>query len=101
MSDAKKHRHALRRPVAAHGEEVDHLELAEPDTRMVMDLGYPFLVVTGDAGAGVQLQPKVAARYLSRLAGVPVSTIERLAISDLQELQAWLMGFFGDGPQEN
>jgi hypothetical protein len=87
----------LKKPVTAHGEQVSELLLAEPDTKLVMELGYPYLGIASDNGAGVQLQPKVAARYLSRLAQVPMSTIEQIAIPDLHELHGWLMGFFGEG----
>jgi hypothetical protein len=88
--------HKLKRPVTAHGEQVSELQLEEPTTKLVMELGYPYLVVDG----GVQLQPKVAARYISRLAKVPMSTVEALPIPDLQFLQAWIMGFFGDGAED-
>jgi hypothetical protein len=90
----------LKKPVPAHGDQLQELVLAEPDSRMVMDLGYPYLVIENGGEGGVQLQPKVAGRYLMRLAQVPLSTIEKLAISDLQQLQAWLMGFFGEGEAE-
>lgn len=94
-----KYTHHLKKPVTAHGETVDKLELAEPDSKMVMELGYPYLAIAGDAGAGVQLQPKIAAKYLSRLAQVPISTIEKLPIPDLQFLHGWLMGFFGEAEE--
>jgi hypothetical protein len=100
MSEAKKHTHPLRKPIKAHGEEVKELELDEPDANLVMELGYPYLVLQNGGEGALQLQPKVAARYISRLAKVPLSSVGQLAIPDLHELQAWVMGFFGDEPAE-
>lgn len=86
----------LSQPIKAHGEEVSELELSEPTTKDVMELGYPYLVVPSDTDeTGIELRPKVAGRYISRLAKIPMSSVEQLAIADLQLLQGEIMGFFG------
>ena len=85
----------LSKPITAHGEETQELELREPTAKDVMELGYPYLVVQSDDGQGVELRPKVVARYVVRLAKIPMSSVEQLAISDLSALQAIVMGFFG------
>lgn len=95
-----KYVHKLKKPVKAHGQELTELTLAEPTTKMVMEFGYPYLVIAGEGGSGLQLQPKVAASYITQLAQVPRSTVEALPIADLQALQAWLLGFFGEGEAE-
>lgn len=97
---ADAYTHKLKRPVTAHGVEVTELQLAEPTAKMVMEFGYPYLVVQGGGESGMQLQPKVAARFISRLAQVPLSTVEALAIPDLQALHGWLLGFFGEAETE-
>lgn len=91
----------LAKPIKAHGEEgITELELADPDTKLVMELGYPYLVIENSGDAGVQMQPKVAGRYISRLAKIPMTSVEQLAIADLQSMQGWLMNFFGEGETE-
>lgn len=90
----------LKKPIAAHGDQVSELLLDEPDSKLVMELGYPYLVIESGGDGAVQLQPKVAARYIVRLAKVPLTTVEKLPIPALQELHGWLMGFFGEGASE-
>lgn len=88
----------LSHPVKAHAEEVTELTLEEPTSKLVMELGYPYLAIDlGGGDPGIELRPKVAGRYIMRLAKVPLSTVESLAISDLQAMHGWLMGFFGEG----
>lgn len=92
--------HTLKKPIPAHGDQVTELAFDEPNTELVLELGYPYLVLESGGEGAVQLQPKVAARYIVRLAKVPISTVHKLPISDLQALQGWLMGFFGEGASE-
>lgn len=82
----------LSKPVKAHGEEIHELTLAEPDSEVVMELGYPFLIHSGGA---MELRPKVVGDYVVRLAKVPRSTVKDLTLKDLQACQAAVMGFFG------
>ena len=86
----------LSKPIK-HGEtEITELDLREPTVEDVGDIGYPFLVIAQDNGTAIQLQPKAILKYASRLAGIPPSCFKTLALSDLSELQAVIMGFFGD-----
>lgn len=88
----------LSKPVKAHGEEVTELTLEEPTSKLVMELGYPYLAIDlGGGDPGIELRPKVAGRYIMRLAKVPLTTVESLSIADLQTMHGWLMGFFGEG----
>ncbi|BAO88915.1 phage tail assembly protein [Caballeronia cordobensis] len=86
---------SLSKPITAHAEEVLELDLRDPTAKDVMELGYPYLVVQSDDGQGVELRPKVVARYVVRLAKIPMSSVEQLAIGDLSALQAHVMSFFG------
>ena len=91
----------LTKAIQAHGKELTELELREPTTEEVMEEGYPYLVVQGNGGvSGVQLQPKVVARYVMRLAGIPLSSVKQLSVQDLQKAQAVVMGFFGEEDSE-
>lgn len=91
----------LRKPITAHGKEVTELEFKELTTDVILEEGYPYLVVQGNGGtSGVQLMPQVVARYVVRLAGVPMSSVKQLHPADLQDLQALVMGFFGQSSEE-
>lgn len=91
----------LTRPIQAHGRTLDELVLREPTTEEIMEEGYPYLVVQGQGGlSGIQLQPKVVGRYIVRLAGMPMSSVKQLHPNDLQKAQAVVMGFFGQGDEE-
>ncbi|MFM0495592.1 phage tail assembly protein [Paraburkholderia caledonica] len=89
----------LSKPITAHGEEVTQLDLREPTAEDVMEIGFPYLVVQSDDGQGVELRPKVAGRYISRLAKVPMSSVKQLTVGDLSKFQGLIMGFFGQGDE--
>jgi len=87
----------LTKPIPAHGEEISSLTLRDPSSEDVMDLGYPFLVQVGDSGTtGLEMRPKVVARYVSKLGQIPLSSVGKLDIPDLMKCQAAVMGFFGE-----
>lgn len=91
----------LSKPIKAHDEELSQLTLREPTTEEVMEEGYPFLVVTSKTGdSGVELRPKVVARYVMKLSGIPLSSVKQLSVPDLQRCQVAVMGFFGEGPDQ-
>lgn len=91
----------LSKTVTAHGEEVGELSFREPLTKDVIELGLPTLIVVGDdGGTGVEVRTKVVARYISRLAAVPMSTVESLSLKDHSACTAAVMGFFGMGDGE-
>lgn len=91
----------LSKPIQAHDQQVTELVLREPTVEDVMELGYPFLVVPNDAeGSGVELRPKVVAKYVVRLAQVPMSTVKAMTLGDLSACQAVVMDFFGGGAGE-
>jgi hypothetical protein len=91
----------LSKPITAHGESVSELELREPTTKDVIELGLPTLIVIGDAGdSGVEIRTKVVARYISRLAAIPMGSVEALALSDHATLTGVVLGFFGQSGGE-
>lgn len=90
----------LSKPVKAHGEEIDEIELREPTSEDAMEEGYPYLVHGGDSGAAFELRPKVVAKYVVRLGKVPMSTVKAMSIADLQACQAVVLGFFGKSEDE-
>ena len=86
----------LSKPII-HGEDsLAEIELRDPIVDDVAELGYPFLVVSGDNGTGIELRPKVVLKYVSRLAAIPPSSLKTLSLGDLSALQNAVMGFFGE-----
>lgn len=86
----------LSRAITAHGEELTELDLREPTGEEVMAIGYPYLVVIGeDDTQGIELRPKIVGRYVSKLAGIPPSSLNTLSAGDISKLTAAVMGFFG------
>lgn len=86
----------LSKPIKAHGEEVDQITLREPITKDVIELGLPTLIVAGPGGksVGVELRQDVLSRYVSRLAKIPMSSVEAMSLSDFSACTAVVMGFF-------
>jgi hypothetical protein len=88
----------LSKPIKAHGKEIETLELAEPGTKDVRELGYPFSATPGANGdADLKLFPEVGARYISRLAKIPMSSVDQMEPGDFLMLHTELCGFFGRG----
>lgn len=85
----------LSKPINVAGEQVGFLELRDPTVDDVAEIGYPFLVMSGDNGTGIELRPKAILKYASRLGGVPPSSLKTLSLGDLSKLQEQIMGFFG------
>jgi hypothetical protein len=89
----------LTKPIKAHGDEVSSLTLREPTAEDVMEIGYPYLIVTGDdKSEAIELRPKIVGRYVVKLAKIPLSSVKEMSIPDLQTMQAVVMGFFGQTP---
>lgn len=88
----------LSKPITAHGDEVSELTLREPTIADVSEIGYPYLVHTSEeADAVIEMRPRVIVKYVSRLAGIPMSSAQQVSLADLSKLQAVVMGFFGEG----
>lgn len=87
----------LSTPITAHDAQVTELTLREPTTADYIEIGAPMLIVMGDDdSAGVRIQPKAIARYISKLAGIPPSSVSALALNDFQACSKAVMGFFGE-----
>jgi hypothetical protein len=87
----------LSSPIKAHGEELLEITLRDPVTKDQMELGMPFLILQGDGDTAIQIQSKTVGKYIVRLAGIPLSSVEQLAFADFGKCQAAVLGFFGAG----
>lgn len=92
----------LSKAITAHGDEVSEITLREPTTKDIIELGLPTLIIPGDDGqsTGVEIRQKVVARYVSRLAAIPMGSVEALSVKDFSLCTAAVMGFFGSGDGE-
>ena len=92
----------LSRTIKAHGEEIDEVTLREPATKDLMEIGLPMLIITGADGqsTGIEIRQPVIARYISRLAAIPMGSVESMTIKDFSVCSAAVMGFFGSGDGE-
>lgn len=92
----------LSKAIKAHGDEVSEITLREPITKDIIELGLPTLIIPGDDGqsTGVEIRQKVVARYISRLAAIPMGSVESLSVKDFSLCTAAVMGFFGSGDGE-
>ena len=91
----------LTKPITAHAEEVSELTLREPTTEDIIDTGLPMLMIVGDGDTtGVEIRQKVVAKYISKLAAIPLSSVRSLSMADYSACSAAVMGFFGSGEPE-
>lgn len=86
----------LTQSITAHGEQVSELTLRPPTTKEVIEIGLPTLLIpTDDGQTGVEIRQRVVARYISRLAAIPMGAVESLSLSDHSACVGVVMGFFG------
>lgn len=83
----------LRKPITAHGEEVQELKLREPTGEDIEKCGYPLAIGDGKAYPIAESVSKL----IGRLAAVPPSSVKQLCVPDYQEAMGIVLGFFGNG----
>jgi len=90
----------LSKPIMAHDKEITEIELREPTGEDVIALGYPYLIIIGDSDEqAMELRPKVIARYVSRLGGIPPSSLNKVSPADFSGMTGVVMSFFGVEPE--
>lgn len=90
-------RFELSKPIRVHDEEITVLEYRAPtpdDVEAVGELPYRM-----QADSTIQPLPAVCIRYLSKMAGMPVSSIKQMALTDINKLCFVVAGFFWDSGQ--
>lgn len=92
----------LVHPIKAHGEEVSELVFREPTGEEIMQIGSPQLLIPSADGesVGIEIRAKIIGQYIVRLAGVPLSSVKSMKLSDFNSCQGVIMGFFGNGGGE-
>lgn len=93
----------LKKPIKAHGEEVNELHIAHLDgSSEILEFGLPVLSVISADGQtlGMEIRAKVVAKYICKLAQIPMGSVEKLHPMDFNRCAAVIQGFFGDGDGE-
>lgn len=81
-----------------HGaEELFELTLREPTPNDVNELGLPYRL---HADLTTQPIPAVCAKYISRLAGIPTSVVDKLSLIDYTMLLYLVVAFFSPSRRE-
>ena len=85
----------MRAPQENLGKEVTELDLKEErlDTKLIKRLGFPFTV---GADLTPAPRPSVCADYISRLAAISPSEVEKLSPRDFMAICWALISFFGE-----
>lgn len=81
-------------PITAHGETLSVLEFNEPTGKDVRELGYPYQMNQDES---IKLQAHIIAKYIVRLANVPLSTVDQMSPGDLNAAGWLVAGFFLQG----
>jgi hypothetical protein len=85
----------LARPIQAHGEEIRHLTLREPTGKDLRLIGMPFEFT--QAGS-TRIDAAAMAKAIVHLAGIPLSSYDKLSAADVMAATMAVMGFFGEAP---
>lgn len=88
------HELELNHPITAHGETLSVLEFNEPTGKDVRELGYPYQMNQDES---IKLQAHIIAKYIVRLANVPLSTVDQMSPGDLNAAGWLVAGFFLQG----
>lgn len=82
----------LHKSIQAHGDEIANLEYREPASEDAIDIGeMPYVVL---ANGRVKPLPDVAAQYLVKMAGIPMSSVKQLDLRDFNDLVWEVVNFF-------
>lgn len=92
----------LSKPITAHGAQVSEITLRDPEPEDVMALGMPQLMIPSADGTtvGIEVRSKICGAYISRLAGIPPSSVKQMTLPDFMRCQNAVMGFFNSGDGE-
>lgn len=102
MSEDLEQTHPLLRAIKAHGEELTSLtlrDLGPGDARAVRAL--PYYIAADES---VRLDPEACAKYIVKMAGIPLGSVDQLHPADFNGLAWRAASFFlnsGSGPSTN
>lgn len=81
-------------PIEMGTETVSVLEFRKPSVGDIRRIGYPiFFTSEGD----LKFNPDIVAKYISTLASIPPSAVDKMSIPDFTAAVGVVTGFFGSG----
>lgn len=81
----------LNTPISAHGETIHVLEFNEPTGKDVRELGFPYQMNQDES---IKIQAHVISKYISKLANIPMSSVDQMSPSDINAAGWLVAGFF-------
>ena len=96
-TDEQSFDHILSKPIQAHGEELRELHWREPTGGDIEMAGNPVYLDFSGAAPSITFNEKKMANMMSRLCGVPPSSIRQLTAKDWNAV-AWKMFKFFTPP---
>lgn len=84
--------YVLKKPITAHDEERSSLELrplSPADARAIRAL--PYYIAADES---VRIDTEAVAKYIVRIAGIPMSSVDQLDVADFNGLAWMIAGFF-------
>lgn len=81
----------LSKSITAHNETLTVLEFCEPTGKDVRELGYPYQIGNDES---IKLSALVTAKYISRLANIPMSSLDEMSPADMGLAGALIVNFF-------
>lgn len=91
---------SLTAPIEAHGETISILTFRPPTGRDIRECGLPFVLGQSDAGHTSKFDGATIARYISKLAGIPTSSVDKLSAPDFLAATGIIGGFFAEAPAD-
>lgn len=91
----------LSKAINAHGEELTELNFREPTVKDIRQIGLPQRLMPSTDGDSVAIDVRadIVAQYIARLAAIPMSSVDQLAIADFNVCMGVVMGFFNGGDE--
>lgn len=83
----------LSKPITANGEEVSELQFRDPTGEDVINYGLPMMF---NEDGMTDIKMNVVAKYVQKLASIPLSSVRQIAPSDMAVLAVTVAGFFGE-----
>jgi hypothetical protein len=88
----------LKKPIEAHGKTLEELTLREPVPEDLMQIGSPVLLIPSAEGdTGIEVRAKIIGAYISRLGGIPPSSVKAMSVADFMACQGELLPFLQGG----
>lgn len=88
----------LSQPITIKGKPFAEITLRDITGPDAIEIGLPYLLLSmaEDGLVAFEFRVSVLVRYISRLAGIPIESVQHLSIRDLGKCHAFIHGFFND-----